>query len=98
MPYNGVELYKFNVLTSNGSIHQQFNLTNLSEKSYGSIFRPTLDVFQIELTGVDSGGNQVRRIGGTGVQLSDVDLRLGKCHIIRVIKICFSIVQEIFIV
>ena len=73
-----VDLNKFEVLTSNGIIYQQFNLTKLNDKSYGSIFTPTLDAFQIAFIGVDSEGNQVRRISGTGVQISDVHLRLGK--------------------
>ena len=76
--YQEVELNSFDLLTSDGSIHQQFNLTKLSDKSYGSIFTPTLEVFQIALTGVDSSGNQVRRISGTGLQVSEVSLKLGK--------------------
>ena len=65
--YKEVELNGFDVLNSDGSVHQQFNLSKLSEKSYGSIFTPTLDVFQIALPGVDSGGNELRRISGTGI-------------------------------
>ncbi|KAI6655535.1 Von Willebrand factor A domain-containing protein 7-like [Oopsacas minuta] len=76
--YEGIELINMDLITSNGSVQQQFNLTKLGEDSYGSKFIPTSDMLQVGITGVDSNGITIRRVSATSVQVSDIDLRLAE--------------------
>ena len=73
-----VNLTNVNLINANGIAIQFFNLTKTNTNSFGSLFIPTLQMFKLEIIGVDSNGNLVKRVSGTGIQVSDVNFKLGK--------------------
>ena len=73
----GTRLEQATLLAANGDPIQTLNLTAATNTSYVSLFMPPVTSFQLQIIGEDSEGNQIIRITTTGVQVSDIDLKLG---------------------
>ncbi len=75
---DGTNFDEVTLLDAKGEEIQTFNLSATNNETYGSVFVPPVAFFQLQITGEDRKGNSIVRISSTGVQVSDVDLRLGK--------------------
>ncbi len=75
---DGTHFDEVTLLDAKGEEIQTYNLSATNNDTYGSIFVPPVALFQLQITGEDRKGNSIVRISSTGVQVSDVDLRLGK--------------------
>ncbi len=76
---NPVTISGLNVITDDGTHVQPINdIVNVSQSSYAGVFTPPADAFYFQVIGIDSRGYFFSHFTDTAMQVSSVNLILGK--------------------